>query len=190
MSGDTTSKFSASELAKRLNSAPDDEATPLLREAALTPQIFLKIFNVFHGEEVTRAKLKQKAAELKVHPDATDDCADIYIEAMETSGLAKVVGDKVRHLSQADLVDGQIEVSDEDPGDDVTPGADADSAGDDQTADSEQVNTDDVKKGKADSTFTGTGPRAVFHVNVSLDSSLDTDKLEKQLALLKRYGAI
>jgi hypothetical protein len=32
--------------------------------------------------------------------------------------------------------------------------------------------------------------RAVFHVNVSLDSSLDTEKLERQLRLLRKYGAI
>ena len=34
------------------------------------------------------------------------------------------------------------------------------------------------------------GPRAVFNVNVSLDSSLDIEKLQKQLELLKRFGAI
>ena len=33
-------------------------------------------------------------------------------------------------------------------------------------------------------------PRAVFNVNVTLDSSLDTEKLQKQLELLKRFGAI
>ncbi|MBB5710186.1 hypothetical protein [Sphingomonas xinjiangensis] len=32
--------------------------------------------------------------------------------------------------------------------------------------------------------------KAIFHVNVNLDASLDSDKLEKHLALLKRYGAI
>jgi hypothetical protein len=32
--------------------------------------------------------------------------------------------------------------------------------------------------------------RAIFHVNVNLDSSLDTEKLQKQLELLKHYGAI
>jgi hypothetical protein len=34
------------------------------------------------------------------------------------------------------------------------------------------------------------GPRAVFNVNVTLDSSLDIEKLQKQLELLKRFGAI
>jgi hypothetical protein len=30
----------------------------------------------------------------------------------------------------------------------------------------------------------------VFNVNVTLDSSLDIEKLQKQLELLKRFGAI
>ena len=34
------------------------------------------------------------------------------------------------------------------------------------------------------------GPRAVFNVNVTLDSSLDIEKLQRQLELLKRFGAI
>ena len=33
-------------------------------------------------------------------------------------------------------------------------------------------------------------PRAAIQVNVTLDSSLDTEKLEKQLALLGKYGAL
>ena len=32
--------------------------------------------------------------------------------------------------------------------------------------------------------------RSVIHVNVTIDSSLDTEKLEKQLSLLRRFGAI
>jgi hypothetical protein len=34
------------------------------------------------------------------------------------------------------------------------------------------------------------GPGAVFNINVTLDSSLDIEKLSKQLELLKRFGAI
>jgi hypothetical protein len=33
-------------------------------------------------------------------------------------------------------------------------------------------------------------PRAVFNGNVTLDASLDVEKLEKQLALLRKYGAL
>ena len=32
--------------------------------------------------------------------------------------------------------------------------------------------------------------QSVIRVNVTLDSSLDTEKLERQLALLRKYGAI
>lgn len=32
--------------------------------------------------------------------------------------------------------------------------------------------------------------RSVIHVNIELDSSLDTEKLQKQLELLRKYGAI
>jgi hypothetical protein len=32
--------------------------------------------------------------------------------------------------------------------------------------------------------------RSVIQINVTLDSSLDTEKLEKQLSLLRRFGAL
>jgi hypothetical protein len=34
------------------------------------------------------------------------------------------------------------------------------------------------------------GAKAIVTVNVALDSTMDADKLEKQLALLRKYGAI
>jgi hypothetical protein len=47
-----------------------------------------------------------------------------------------------------------------------------------------------VANTKAPKVNVQSGPRAVFNVNVTLDSSLDIEKLQKQLELLKRFGAI
>ncbi|UPG94308.1 hypothetical protein [Luteibacter aegosomatissinici] len=65
MEGDKTSHFSASELAKKIESSPDDELRPFLREAALKPPVFRKIFDVFHGDEVTKANLSKGPLSLK-----------------------------------------------------------------------------------------------------------------------------
>lgn len=46
----------------------------------------------------------------------------------------------------------------------------------------------DEEQGKGD--INPGSARSVIHVNVTLDSSLDTDKLERQLALLRKYGAL
>lgn len=189
MEGKKASNFSASELAKRIASTPEDEILPLLREAALKPSVFRKIFDVFHGEDVAKSKLKQRAAELEVHPDLTDDCVETYLSAVTMAGLATMNGDKVHHVSEAELADisksevSPVESDDQTSNDPELNNVDENEGG----GDGDRLDEEGADKGNAPP---GTTPRAVFHVNVSLDSSLDTEKLEKQLALLKRYGAI
>lgn len=174
MEGDSKG-YIASELAKRIEAAPAEERSALYRTAALSPPVFKALFETFHGDEVTHAKLKQRAAELKVHPEETGKCADIYVASMVTAGLATLDGDKIEHLSAIDI---------------ATPSP--------SPLIAEQGDTDEAKIADGD----GEGPedeaqlevpnpkRAVFNVNVTLDSSLDTEKLERQLRLLKKFGAI
>lgn len=199
LKGDAKTNFSAEALAKKISAAPPDELVPLYREAVLKPTIFKKLFDTFHGDTVSKAKLKQRAADLKVHPDETATCVDLYVGGMTAAGLVTVEGDQVKHLASSDVVARSVAVD----GDDADPdaiGDDSDSAevseaeNSTDTNDGAQPKTTPVGVDAVKSTTTkevaAKGPRAVFNVNVTLDSSLDIDKLQKQLELLKRFGAI
>lgn len=195
MKGDTKSNFSADDLAKKIAAAPEEELAPLYRLAMLKPAVFKTLFDTYHGDTVSKAKLKQRAADVKVHPDETGNCVDLYISGMLTAGLVTVAGEQVTHRASTDL---------EQP-----LSTDEDLAPEGGLEDEYALNEDDVGAGKeADEQASGlpnsnttanpvksklvgaSGPRAVFNVNVNLDSSLDIEKLQKQLELLKRFGAI
>jgi hypothetical protein len=167
--------YVASELAKKIEAAPADERIALYRTAVLIPPVFKILFDTFHGDEVTHAKLKQRAAELKVHPEETGNCADIYTASMVVAGLAALDGDKVIHVTATDtlLSSASSPPAEDEPTDEL----DDTGAADDSSEDEILVETPGRK-------------RAVFNVNVTLDSSLDTEKLERQLRLLKKFGAI
>jgi len=200
LKGDAKTGFSAGDLAKKISAAPPEELVALYREAALRPTIFKQLFDTFHGDMVSKAKLKQRAADLKVHPDETFTCVDLYVEGMVTAELVTVEGDQVKHLASNDVVAGAI----------AEHAADAESGASDNDSESEDldgtVSSTDTNEGalpKDSSDSIGAAKslavpqegivkrsQAVFDVSITLDSSLDTDKLQKQLELLKRFGAI
>lgn len=197
LKGDAKSNFSADDLAKKIAAAPPEELVPLYRQAMLKPTVFKKLFDTFHGDTVSKAKLKQRAADLKVHPDETATCVDIYVSGMTTAGLVTVEGDQVKHLSDVEAaaatgVAAEIEsemTDEESVAEDFTETSD--SSGEGAVVAVNGAN----EGGKTVKTLplTGVGPstpRAVFNVNVTLDSSLDIEKLQKQLEVLKRFGAI
>jgi hypothetical protein len=141
---------------------------------------------------VSKAKLKQRAAELKVHPDETSTCVDLYVDGMTTAELVTADGDQVSHLasdfsfaSTTNAVDeAELESLAEEPQGDKKEEAKGNS---DEEAGAVTNGANDEGR------ITGTDqsrPRAVFNVSVTLDSSLDIEKLQKQLELLKRFGAI
>lgn len=197
--GDAKNGFAAHELAKRIAAAPEEELAPLYQQAILRPTVFKKLFETFHGDAVTKAKLKQRAADLKVHPDETESCVGVYISGMVTAGLVTVDGDRIFHKASSDVGKSPVSVDDLDPSEDDS----SDPLSDEKLADNEPKNankstfkdglTDDASETRPLDTASlsnSNGPRAVFNVNVTLDSSLDIEKLQRQLELLKRFGAI
>ncbi|WP_439571346.1 hypothetical protein [Sphingomonas sp.] len=165
--------YSATDLAKKITAAPPEELTPLLKQAALFPPLFKSIFDTFHGDTFSIGKLKQRASELNVHPENVESAISIYCSSLEYAGLISVDGDKITHKSASEL-----EFSADNEESETTSEAAEDASTEREYPDAD---AEDVTRGS---------PRAIFHVNVNLDASLDSDKLEKQLALLKRYGAI
>lgn len=197
MTGDAKSNFSAAELAKRIAAAPPEELIPLYREAALKPTVFNALFKTYHGDTVSKSKLKQRASDLNVHPDETGNCVELYVASMSTAGLVTVAGDQITHLASADATAPPVVVDEHvsqsvDPVEEPSTQDSAQSHGDADSAAEPPAKVGDGA-GKAEAqrkAFTGTAPRAVFNVNVTLDASLDVEKLEKQLALLRRFGAL
>lgn len=184
LEGDKQAGFIASEVAKKIVSAPPEDLQQLQQQAALCPKVFRTLFATYHGDVVSRAKLKQRAADLKVHPDETETCIETYVNSLELAGLVSVDGDQVSHIAANNvstvaasaIVDGANE--DEPNGNDIVDEGDPNASS----------STLAEKNGASEET--ANRPKAVFNVNVTLDSSLDTEKLQKQLELLKRFGAI
>jgi hypothetical protein len=201
LAGDREKGFQATQAAKNIAAAPQEDLGSLYKAAALSPRIFKSLYDVFQGDTTTFAKVRQQSAQLKVHIDTADLCAQTFIDTLKFAGLATVDGDNIM-IAGLDAV----------PRPPTEVNADADDA------DDEPIDQDDRAAAASNGQNVATPPaappapaalaqavppapaaahppetpsgRAVIHVNVTLDSSLDTDKLEKQLQLLRRYGAI
>lgn len=194
LKGDAKTGYFAEELAKKITAAPPDEVSALYQRAILQPTVFKKLFDTYHGDSISKAKLKQRAADLKVHPDELETCADLYVSGMVTAGLVTVDGDRIVHkasseLGQANGHAGEAQATDDSP----EPQSDDDQMGGSAPETAEAAaNEERTNGGQANGVSHPNphGPRAVFNVNVTLDSSLDIEKLQKQLELLKRFGAI
>lgn len=198
LKGDTKSNFSADDLAKKIAAAPLEELIPLYRQAVLLPTIFKKLFDTYHGDTVSKAKLKQRAADLKVHPDETATCVDLYVSSMETAGLVAIDGEQVKHLASSDIESSLVLCGENETCPEVTENfsegdqtrSTSQRGGDGAGAEVHATGGEEITNPHAPGGNAQLGPRAVFNVNVTLDSSLDIEKLQKQLELLKRFGAI
>jgi hypothetical protein len=177
--GTAQTGLTATALAKTIASADDPERAEALKKAALSPKIFKGIFDAFHGDAVNRSRLRQRASELNVHPDMLDVCAKIYVESLSFAGLVTVNGDQIAHVAAATHPPALPEGSD-------------DAGVDEQLAVEGETSPASPEDGvKVDEPAGAHRPaRATINVTINLDSSLDTEKLAKQLALLKKFGAL
>ena len=153
----------------------------MLRSACIAPTLFKKLYETFQSDEITKSKIRQQASNLNVHPEFADACVDLFVSSMETAQLAKVNGDKICIVASS-------EVSDPAKPEVIEPGVAEQSAGDDPELSEQESSGGSTSN--AQPVQNGVRPRAAIQVNVTLDSSLDTEKLEKQLALLRKYGAL
>jgi len=197
MEGSDKDGYKATQLAVRITTSAPEERTPLVREACLRPKVFAVLFETYHGDEVSIAKIRQQAATTKVHPEELENCAELFVASTAFAGLAKRNGDHVQLVSSAgvNLPERGTEVTDEDEEPDgsetensvpLDNGSDFESRTKDSPGETRR-DSPDGRSGRGNGMPTG---RAVIHVNVTLDSSLDTEKLERQLALLRRFGAL
>jgi hypothetical protein len=173
--------YQATQLAKDIDGALYEERQPLLERAFRASKLFNEIFDTFHGDTVSKARIEQRAKGLEVHPESADECAQLFIDSAITAGLGKMEGESIV------LVNAAV----------VAPAAD-NGAGDDakEAARAEAEASVAAKAAAADRDREGDKgtPSRVnkpgLSVSINVDSTSDPDKLEKQLKLLRDYGVI
>jgi hypothetical protein len=181
--------YQATKLAKAIQAAVPDEKPALLAQSFFSVGIFKTLFDTFKADSVSLAKIRQQAQSLDVHPDNASACVTAFVESAEFAGLAKQNGETVQiaGASQAPSQNSD-DANTEDEADPVTgiPFEPSSTPPPVATVDTKPVgDLNGIREGDRP-----TSGRAVIHVNIDLDSSLDTDKLQKQLELLRRFGAI
>lgn len=190
--------YDATDLSRAIHSAPDEELLPLLVQACLSPKVFKTLFDTFNNDNVSRTKIRQQVLQLKVHPDSGDKCVKIFVESLLYSGLATENNGDITILGAAQLAktknspvkgngDGDGAKQERDEG--VTGGDESDLEPLDDK-EQEPENEDRDKVGTAPVTaMAQPAPKAQFQVALNLDT-MDPEKLEKHLKILKRYGVI
>lgn len=192
--GGTASAYTATQLARDIDGAADEtERLPLIRRAMLSSKVFRELFETYHGDEASKGKVRGRTQQLSVHPDLGDECADLFMASAETAGLATRGADGIRLVAAA-AVPPPATPADEDSSlvEPETPlGSEAATGMKDETLHSEASAT---PAGAAVGATASPAPRprtaADVSVNLTVDSSLDGEKLAKQLALLRSYGLI
>jgi hypothetical protein len=184
--------FKASELARQIAMAPPEEQVPLYQKACLRPRIFKGLYEVFQGDTTTLAKIRQQCGQLGVHVDSAETCARNFIESLVFAGLGTESNDTV--------VIAGIHPSSTSPAPDVSPeegdgdepkNAELEVPTSGSSSDHQEQPAAAQGQSRAQDGAVGqSSGRSIIHVNLTLDSSLDTEKLEKQLLLLRRFGAI
>jgi hypothetical protein len=185
LEGDATA-YQATTLAKNIESSPAEERTPLLQSAFLAAKPFKELFETFHGDQISKSKIKQAASGLKVHPESSDQCAELFMESSVTAGLGSRDGDILQLLSSQNAASGAPQ-----PIDDAENAPN--NSGEAHTEEPPPAEEPAAAKnwGGVDLHVPDTGTtKAGVTVNLNVDSSSDPDKFEKQLKLLKQFGVI
>jgi hypothetical protein len=180
--------YKATELARQIAIAPQPEQEALHKKASLRPKIFKGLYEVFQGDSISFAKIRQQCSQLGVHVDSAETCARNFIDSLAFAGLATESGDTVT-IAAINTALPVTEPSDEDPEELDSTGSkpEPENSG---TNNHQQTVATQVKPQTQAEILGSSSGRSVIHVNVTLDSSLDIEKLEKQLSLLRKFGAI
>jgi hypothetical protein len=184
LEGDKTA-YKATPLAQVIDAALDEEKSGHLQKALLSSKLFQDIFQTFQDDSISRAKIKQRAQGLKVHPDSADECAGIFMDSAVTAGLGTMDGESIK-LVKAGVVEVPVvpiegEEIDEAEGE-VEPEIteENDEAGEGVASSVAAAQSNSAQKQRNLSTST----KSVVNVNLTVDPSSDPDRLEKQLKLL------
>jgi hypothetical protein len=181
----TSSAYKASQLAKDIDAAPDaGTRSPLLQQAFRNSKLFSQILDTYQGDTVTKGKIEQRAKGLEVHTDSAEDCAQIFMDSAAFAGLGTVTGDSIS------LIKSEVTVVPPLPADEDTDDFDIDENGgeSEEPADAEVAGNQD--QNNAGKPAAKSGQKANVNLNLTVDSTTDPEKLEKQLKLLRQFGML
>lgn len=168
--------FDATTLAKNIVAAPIDERKQLLEKACFKSKIIKHIYDTFFNDAVALSKVRQQVLNFQVHPENADECASIIVESLEYAGLAKTENNQILFAMFTETVDKSDELAEE------------------QINDFEDTNGSeglDNKNGDSNkSTFNMNKVSGRANVQINIDPSMDPEKLEKLLSVLKKFGQI
>lgn len=172
----TPEEYTASKIARSLNSGTEEEVRDLLASAFLTAPLFKQLFNTFVSDSVSRAKIKSLAGSLKVHPDNLEECVEIFIDSAVYAGLATDNGEAITFHSAPQTSQGAENSLEEE-----------EQEGSDEEGDNPEV----PLPLSVDRTPTRTqSSQSKANIDIKIDPSMDPEKLEKQLSLLRKFGLI
>lgn len=177
--------YLSSELAKKINSSTPNELPPLLIEACLIPKIFKTLYDTFLNDTISDAKIKQQLLNHEVHPESADECVTIFKNSLIYAGIGKILEndkfqvlplpittlEKDKEKSSDELKENELQEEDEQMASNAN-----------KRNGSDQYQKQTIQK-------RGT-VKSNVNVNIDVDPSMDPEKLEKLLKLLKNYGAI
>lgn len=176
----TPEAFEATELAKSISVAPDEEVKDLLIQSFLSVKLFKTSFDTFKGDTVSGAKIKQQAASHNVHPDSLDEFLTIFTQSCIYSGLASKDGEDFCFSLDLHIQDIEDQIEEETLEENIENNGEEPEAGDaEEKPEKPNVQQKDLgaSKQKAD-------------IQIKIDPSMDPEKLDKLLAVLQKYGQL
>lgn len=178
----TSKAYEATQLARDITVAPPDELSPLLHKAFMQAPVFKSLFESFQNDTTSLAKLQRQASVQKVHVDSLSKCVDVFVKSLVFAGLGSNNADQVT-LKPSALAptSGDPDIDDKDKSDD---GADTlkPNAKQEEERDAESPSRTKLKG--------MTNQSSDVRVNITIDPTMDPEKLEKHLSVLKKYGVI
>lgn len=170
-------KFKATELASKISISEGIDKEKLLRMALFNVVLFKNVFNTYQNSTTDKQKIAQYiVSTLKIHPDVKDDFVKVFIESAVIAKICTLDGNTISfNMSEPEDASENYEAIEEP----ITANSD----------NSEFNNTFPINNNQINTSRTS-GQISNINVNIDVDPSMDPEKLEKLLKLLKNYGAI
>ncbi|MEW8232771.1 MAG: hypothetical protein AB2745_20790 [Candidatus Thiodiazotropha endolucinida] len=185
----TPQAYEATELAKNISVSPHDEVSSLLVESLLSVSLFKTAFDTFKGDTVSEAKIKQQAASNNIHPDSLDEFLSIFVDSCVYAGLASKEADGISFVLDTHIQQIERQVEDEQDEGEDEPQDDSSLSDNEELADSDTDNLDEGEpQDESQSNWERTKQKA--DIQIKIDPSMDPEKLDKLLGVLKKYGQL
>lgn len=180
------SGYVASELARKISTASREESPKLLAEACLRPKVFKLLYDKFVNGTISDARIKQQLLNHNVHPDSSDECVALFKNSLVYAGLAKLVDNDILEVQPSPFTYSKSHKSG-DVNETLETGKKSGSFADISYYGIENNGFDDAQDLRLKKRY---NTKSNVNVNIEVNPSMDPDKLEQYLKLLKNYGAL